>query len=42
MRKLMLSTAFAIMVASPMLAGGDLTYVVNNESATYDPSLSAE
>ncbi|WP_237153905.1 peptide ABC transporter substrate-binding protein [Oryzibacter oryziterrae] len=42
-RKLMLllSTALAL-GAGPALAGGELTYVVNNESATFDPGTSAE
>ncbi len=42
MRNLMISTAFAALIAGPLLAQGDLTYVVNNESATYDPGLTSE
>ncbi len=42
MRNLMISVAFAALVAGPALAQGDLTYVVNNESATYDPGLTSE
>jgi oligopeptide transport system substrate-binding protein len=42
MRNLMMSAALAVMVAGPAWAAGDLTYVVNNESATYDPGLTSE
>lgn len=42
MRNLLISTAFAALVAGPLHAAGDLTYVVNNESATYDPGLTSE
>ena len=44
MTKTYLSLAAALMLASavPALAAGELTYVVNNESATFDPSTSTE
>lgn len=44
MTKTYLSLAAALMMASavPALAAGELTYVVNNESATFDPSTSTE
>ena len=42
MRKLLFSAALAACIAGPGLAAGDLTYVVNNESATYDPGLTSE
>ncbi|SLN74241.1 peptide ABC transporter substrate-binding protein [Roseisalinus antarcticus] len=42
MRKLILPLAFAAALAAPAHAQGDLTYVVNNESATYDPGLTSE
>ena len=42
MRNLMLSTAIAALATAPAWAAGDLTYVVNNESATYDPGLTSE
>lgn len=42
MRKLMMTAAVAAFAAGPALAAGDLVYVVNNESATYDPGLTSE
>ena len=44
LRKLLPLTTAALMLgtAMPALAAGELTYVVNNESATFDPSLSTE
>lgn len=42
MRDLLISVALAALVAGPALAAGDLTYVVNNKSATYDPGLTSE
>lgn len=42
MRNLLLPFALAACLATPVLAAGDLTYVVNNESATYDPGLTSE
>lgn len=42
MRNLMISAALAALFAGAALAQGDLTYVVNNESATYDPGLTSE
>ena len=42
MRNLMISAAAAALMAGPTFADGDLTYVVNNESATYDPGLTSE
>ncbi|MGZ9811660.1 peptide ABC transporter substrate-binding protein [Pseudoroseicyclus sp. H15] len=38
----MLPLAFAAAFGAPAMAAGDLTYVVNNESATYDPGLTSE
>ena len=44
LRKLLPLTTAVLMLgtAMPALAAGELTYVVNNESATFDPSLSTE
>lgn len=42
MRKILMSAALAALFAGPALAAGDLVYVVNNESATYDPGLTSE
>ena len=44
MKKLLPLTAALLMLGSalPALAAGELTYVVNNESATFDPSTSTE
>lgn len=42
MRKHLLPLAFAACLGAPAFAEGDLTYVVNNESATYDPGLTSE
>lgn len=42
MRKFFITACLAALVAGPALAAGDLTYVVNNESATYDPGLTSE
>ncbi|WP_458790641.1 peptide ABC transporter substrate-binding protein [Yoonia sp. MH D7] len=42
MRNLVISAALAALVSGPAFAAGDLTYVVNNESATYDPGLTSE
>ncbi|MEX0969796.1 MAG: peptide ABC transporter substrate-binding protein [Paracoccaceae bacterium] len=43
MRNLLLSlSTAAVMAASSALGAGSLTYVVNNESATYDPGLTSE
>lgn len=41
-RVLPLVTAALLMGATPVWAAGELTYVVNNESATYDPSTTTE
>lgn len=42
MRKLLAPLAMAGLLASTALAETSLTYVVNNESATYDPGLTSE
>ncbi len=43
LKKLLPLTAALLMLgAGPVLAAGELTYVVNNESATFDPSTSTE
>ncbi len=42
MRNLMMTAALAALLTGPVWAAGDLTYVVNNESATYDPGLTSE
>lgn len=42
MRRLLIPMALAGLIATPLLAETSLTYVVNNESATYDPGLTSE
>lgn len=41
-RLLPLLTAALLATTGPVLAAGELTYVVNNESDTYDPGITAE
>ncbi|MCC7319991.1 MAG: peptide ABC transporter substrate-binding protein [Rubellimicrobium sp.] len=42
MPKIITALALAMCLGTTALAGGSLTYVVNNESATYDPGLTSE